>query len=500
MKFYRSFTFAFVTSLFLLSSCSDLGVDNQNAPDTKDLLSSERELLVLSNNLFRDWYTTVHGYQKLPAALTISADVTTSSWGNNAMRDLGQEPRTPWNNSTSYAYAKVTLDLYNKLYEINAKATNTMTQISTSAVDIDDEARLQLTAQSKFIQALTLGYIALIFDKGYIIDEHTTQDELIRPPLFNSSLIMDHAVIRLEEVIELAESNAFNLQDGFIPTGFTIDQDYLAQLSHSFIARFMVNIPRNEVQQEFIDWDLVEQHVKAGLSSDFEVIMDDQTIWNDALWINAYPGWARTDMRIIAMMYPNGPYPVRMQGEEYPEPDSITVFASPEIDNRLITYFQHLPGNYMLCFRPPCLNTESQFRFKRNDEYLALWNTPVRELTTSEMEMILAEALLHQNKPGEAAAVINNNYERSFVGGLPPVSANYQEIVDAIHQEVVVEQQPTGMGNEFFFMRRYNLLQEGTPLHFPIPAQVLLNTNQANYTFGGVDNADGINTSNGGWD
>jgi len=57
----------------------------------------------------------------------------------------------------------------------------------------------------------------------------------------------------------------------------------------------------------------------------------------------------------------------------------------------------------------------------------------------------------------------------------------------------------TGSGISFFDMRRRDMLQRGTLLHFPIPANELLNAEMDLYTFGGVENADGINTSNAGW-
>jgi hypothetical protein len=59
----------------------------------------------------------------------------------------------------------------------------------------------------------------------------------------------------------------------------------------------------------------------------------------------------------------------------------------------------------------------------------------------------------------------------------------------------------TGFGIQFFEMRKLNLLQKGTPLHLPLPAQTLETFGEAApyYTFGTVAKADGINVSNAGW-
>jgi len=72
-------------------------------------------------------------------------------------------------------------------------------------------------------------------------------------------------------------------------------------------------------------------------------------------------------------------------------------------------------------------------------------------------------------------------------------------LLKAIFYERDIELIQTGFGIAFFDMRRRDMLQPGTLLHFPIPAKELMVMNMPLYTFGGVANADGINTSNGGW-
>ena len=72
-------------------------------------------------------------------------------------------------------------------------------------------------------------------------------------------------------------------------------------------------------------------------------------------------------------------------------------------------------------------------------------------------------------------------------------------MLEAIFYERDVELIQTGYGIAFFDMRRRDMLQPGTMLHFPIPAKELMVMQMPLYTFGGVANADGINTSDGGW-
>jgi hypothetical protein len=74
-----------------------------------------------------------------------------------------------------------------------------------------------------------------------------------------------------------------------------------------------------------------------------------------------------------------------------------------------------------------------------------------------------------------------------------------EEALEAIFYERDIELIQAGFGIAFFDMRRRDMLQYGTMLHFPIPAKELMVMVMPTYTFGGEANADGINTSNGGW-
>ena len=55
------------------------------------------------------------------------------------------------------------------------------------------------------------------------------------------------------------------------------------------------------------------------------------------------------------------------------------------------------------------------------------------------------------------------------------------------------------MGLQFFEMRGKDLLQAGTPLHFPVPGDVLQSGNMEIYTFGGTTGVAGEDYSTGGW-
>src|SRR5690606_12806015 len=103
-----------------------------------------------------------------------------------------------------------------------------------------------------------------------------------------------------------------------------------------------------------------------------------------------------------------------------------------------------------------------------------------------------AEALLHigGGDPAAASAIVNAG-TRTTRGELPPVAADAQAVYDAIHYERMVEFAYTGMGISFFEMRKENLLQVGTLLHFPVPGRALDAIPEPYYTYGGTDGVAG---------
>jgi hypothetical protein len=84
---------------------------------------------------------------------------------------------------------------------------------------------------------------------------------------------------------------------------------------------------------------------------------------------------------------------------------------------------------------------------------------------------------------------------------LPDVTTNDKdELLRIIYEEKTIECLQTGEGIEFFDMRRKDMLQEGTPLHLPIPGQQLEVMQMEYYTFGGSTGEAGVDYSTGGWE
>jgi hypothetical protein len=115
-------------------------------------------------------------------------------------------------------------------------------------------------------------------------------------------------------------------------------------------------------------------------------------------------------------------------------------------------------------------------------------------------ELYRAEALAMLNTPDAAIAILNDeDNPRVAVGDMPDLALGQtkQQVLDVIFAERDIELGRTEFGLPFYDMRRKNALQKGTLLHMPVPADELVNLGLPVYTFGGVANADGVNTADG---
>lgn len=480
----------------IVASCADLSVENLNEPNTKRALSSKADLENLAASLYRNFYIDTYGTSPI-SVFAVVADNATCSWGNYGMRATSSEPRTAWDNTVSFPYEDVTSNFFDDMYANLSSASDVLRAIDEGTDFGSNTARIE--AWAKFNQAINFANVALTFDQGYIITEDTPDSELLSPVLVPSTDIAAKAKELFDEAIAIADANSFSLGDGYI-NGVSGDNVLLSQLANTYAARLLAYMPRTASENNNVDWSAVKSYASNGITSDFAVLMDDETWWNNYQWIIAYPGWGRADMRLANMMYPDtkaGGYPAHNpDGEDFPAPEEAVVNADPEIDNRIITDFQHLSSNNFRAERG--LYHYSSFRMSRYDEYISLWTTEVNELLKAENDMILAEAELMLGNVSAAAAILNDPANsRKARGGLPDVAATETEVSDAIHHERQIELAKTSYGVQYFDMRKRDLLQVGTFTQLPLPAKTLelLEAEKPYYTFGGNQPS----SSTGGW-
>lgn len=115
------------------------------------------------------------------------------------------------------------------------------------------------------------------------------------------------------------------------------------------------------------------------------------------------------------------------------------------------------------------------------------------------MDLLEAEAQIRANGDVGSARTIVNNGSRVNVGELPELesSASEDEVLEAIQYERDIQLYRTGIGLQYFDMRRHGKLQTGTPLHMPVPAPELQTVQVDLYTFGGSSKAGEPGTASG---
>lgn len=456
---------------------TDLEVENLEAP-TSAQIGNE----ATADQLIQGWWNTANA-PGIGLTLQGMSDVTTMSWGNWALRDMTWEPRRTWDNASTYAYASVTENYFNSMHAVLADANAIVGGLESGDISFSDEDKYE--SLGKFGQAAALGYLGLVFDRVYASDETGTINE--GEPL-NYKAAIELALDKLDEAIAAADRGSFDLNEQVY--GISYSGEEWSQFLNTFAARLLVNSARNSQERENLDWNRVLNYTQNGLTYDFEIGMDGWINWTGGWQTYAvYPGWGRTDLRLISLMDPD--YPSTWPAEATTLPP-----ASSE-DNRLETDYEYLSGQ---SFREDRGTYHfSSYRYAGLDYLIqSRWTEPVVEAPETENDLYMAEAQLRLGNLSEAASIINSG-TRVNRGGLDPVAAEEDALWDAIHYERLLELQNKGMGLTFFEMRGRDLLQEGTLLHFPIPGAALEAAGLPQYTFGAGVGTPGEDFSSGGW-
>ncbi len=473
----------------LFASCNkDLDVQYKNKPDKDKVFTDPENVYSIAKSSFYNWYMAVNSSLSPRMSMWVMADQGTCSWANSGMYHLSSEPRKAFNNTTSYTYAYVFEAFYENMYATLNQTNNIIKALKKGMIiEVDGSDKTDMVkAFSYFVHGITMGYLSMVYDKVYIVNETS---DTVNIPLSTYQEGTAAAIQSLDSCINICKHNFFTIPDNWI-NGSTYSSKELRQLANSFAARFLVYMPRNKAENAQTNWGKVLQYAENGIKRPLEPYMDNST------WINYFhrytvrPGWARIDCRIIHLMDPRYPWRFPDDGHNPPPAQSD--------DNRLSTDFQFNSVNNMKPERG--YYHFSNYEYVRYPYAISTNEGNVVDYSLAELDLIKAEANAELGDLATAIQIINDG-SRTQRGGLPPLNINSDKevVLKAIFYERDIELIQTGFGIAFFDMRRRDMLQFGTMLHFPIPAKELMVMQMPLYTFGGVENADGINTSDGGW-
>lgn len=299
----------------LMAACADLSVENLNEPDRERALSTPGDVETLIAGSFYSWFKVDQFYTGPGMAMSVMADEATSSWGNSFMREGSIEPRTAIPNDPSHGYRAVFENPWFWSYSAIAAVRDGLIAIAGEDGELftgDDMSGMdtyRAAAFAKFVQGLAHGYLGLIYDKAFIVDETTNLDslkevvpvELIDETAYGYDAVAAAAVGYLEKAIQIAESNTFSIPQSWVGEGDGLNNNVqLAQMAHSYAARILAYWPRLESERDQVDWDAVKSHAEEGITEEFWIQGDDCVKWcADYKWCLNQLGWARTDLRML---------------------------------------------------------------------------------------------------------------------------------------------------------------------------------------------------------
>lgn len=459
-------------------SCETLEVENPNNPSEQMVLENPAEYIEVIESGFYTWFNAIE--KNTPQwPLSVTGQVMTTSWGNWGGWDLGRIPREPFQNSLNYNNRAVVEGPWDGLNAAIAGTNaplrlivNEGKEVIVGGVNKTNEA----LAKGKAIQGLAAGYVALLFDQGYVVDEKT---DLTTIELRPYGEVMEFAQTKLTEAIQLSMNNSFTVT-GF--NGLQMSNIDFAKFLRTMKAKYMAYNARNAADTQANDWSAILSLTNEGITSDFAPVGDGNLWWQRIKIQGQDGGWARVSQRVMNMMDDRF---------VFPWPDGTNTYPKMEnpADKRITTDMVYnatvpFPAARGLYFY-------GNYHYFKFSEYRATLTAPMVHTPLSENDLLKAEALVRTSGDKmEAAALINKT--RVNRGELEPISgaATDDALLYAITYERLVEHGWTSAGVGYFTRRMTTvpslMLQIGTVTSLPVPAKELVILGLPGYTLGGV--------------
>lgn len=382
--------------------------------------------------------------------------------------DLASQAAGPWN-----AFNSV-------INNANIVIDNIENQGGQVIVGESDLTNQELAA-AYFDKGIAQGYLALIYDKAYIVNPDTDPNAL---QFSTYQEVFNAAVINIEKAIQLANQvSSFEYQ--VYPGGQILDAAYFVQLANSYLARLSIGLPRTNSEAQSLDYNSILNYANNGISESFSPAATESVFFNNLQdWsifaLGDGAGYMPTDQKIPHLVDPT--YPT-----DYPTDEAIIL--DPAISNgdpRFEEYYEYVGENFGFLRASRGRYLFSSYRTKKffNDNDQNQSGIPTNIMSAAEMDYIKAECYYRLGNFAAAVAALDAS-PRKTVGNLDTTVAG-PNILNALLYEVSIELDlASGICIEWWFMRRHDMLQAGSPTMYPVPASELEISQDEIYTFGG---------------
>lgn len=535
-----SFLSLIVVGALVFTSCAELEVENTNDP-TKEAVESAAEnqtkLLAggfydLATGLVSSWAVQPH----------MIADQNTSTNNFRNFWDFTDEPRLRLNNTTSYSSSAVFSTFYGNFNSAVSTANIFINNIVNDGLVVRDAQGNDVTdailAQAYFLRGTARGYLGLMYDQAFLIDENFVIGE-DTPQFVPYGQMIDAAVSDLDEAINLA-SGATTFTFSAMPNpADSWNADEFVEIVNSFAARILAGEARTAAEAANTDWSAVLGYAQNGIGGSNATSglgqFSNANIGSSGEFANYFNDWANfavacqsaaitscagynpTDVKVIHMM--DTSYPT-----EYPAAEAngqnASLAPATTSDPRIGYFFYTTNAGFLNSSRNANLysNYFSARFFAGNDWWPAEYRVTL--FTDTETQLLEAEAELWLSQTGNAATILSGtpagNGETTIGWSLPSIQNGYltdaslsggytftgteslAEMQFALLREYSVEiDSYGGVGVPWFFMRRHDMLQIGSATMFPVPGGELEILGLDNYTFGGPSFAGEVGTASG---
>lgn len=489
-----------------LAGCGSLDVENPNAPDAKRALADPASLEALAGGTMRTWYNAYNGCEG-NCVLVTQAQTYSASWNNWNMNfyssynaDGKRLDRAYQNDPSSAGRTSIEVP-WSGMYATVSSAVDVLTAIRKNNVVINNTADTKRAeAVAELMLGAALSYVAINYDKGYIVDETIDVTTL---QYSNRKEMRDAAIAKLQSAATIAGANTFTTQASWT-NGRTYTSAQIKQLANTLSAMTLAYWPRNAAENTAVNWAQVATYTAAGLTSDFVFVGDGCTAFcpEVLVWFNGIDG-GRVHTRVAKLLDPitqADPYPVggnpvpnspdkRLGDGSFGDADMVSSFQTNVKTASGGTDFAYSRAEV---FRPSRgMYHQSNIGHMRYDLsgiqdpagiYGGFGPAPI--ISATQNDLLRAEAAIRTGDLATAVTLINKT--RVGRGGLAPAVAGdgVAGLTTKLGYENEIELLGLGAAS-YYWIRRTDKLLEGTPREMPVPAKELGVRGEALYTWGG---------------
>jgi hypothetical protein len=494
-------------SALALAACGSLDVTNPNAPDAKRALADPAALEAVAGGTMRTWFQAYEGCEG-NCVLVTQAQTFSASWNNWNMNFYssidadGKRLTRPWQNDPAAA-GRTSIEVpWSGMYSTISSATDVLKAIRTNHLVINNVAD---TKRSEAIAELMLGaslsYIALNYDKGYIVDETIDVTTLVYS---NRKQVRDAAIAKLQSAATIAGANAFTTVAGWT-NGKAYSSAQIAQIANTLSAITLAYYPRNAAENAAVDWPKVLTYTNAGMTSDFVFVGDGCVAFCHEIltWFDAFDT-GRVHTRVANLLDPATqatPWP--LAGNPVPNSPDKRLGDGSFGDATIVDGFQTNPktanaGTDFVYSRAAIFRPSRGSYHQSNIGHIrydltglqdpsGIWAGygPAPVISAGQNDLLKAEAALRGGDLATAVTLINKT--RVGRGGLAPASVADGVAVLTTKLGYENEIELLGLGAAtYYWRRRTDALIAGTPHEMPVPAKELGVKGEALYTWGGT--------------